>query len=160
MENFSITSRLTTKEYVKIMFIGLYKKPGYILATIFGLYFIITVILDYFGIVNLYTETPYLEIFYGIFLLLSPTLIVLISVRQFLSNPSFANDITYSFSEDGMTVQGLTFKGEFVWSHIIKQKEISNFLILYHTKKAGNFIDKTKLTLDQLQFIKTKVGSK
>ncbi len=59
-----------------------------------------------------------------------------------------------------MRVQGLTFKGEFVWAHIIKQKEIANFLILYHSKKAGNFIDKTKLTLDQLQFIKTKVGSK
>ena len=56
-----------------------------------------------------------------------------------------------------MTVQGLTFKGEFVWAHIIKQKEIGNFLILYHSKKMGNFINKTKLTSDQLQFIKTKV---
>ena len=160
MEKFSITSRLTTKEYAKIMFVGLYKKPGFILATLLGLYFVVTLILDYFNIVSFYTYTPYFEIFCGLFLLLAPTLIVIIAVRQFVSNPSFKNDITYTFSETGMTTQGLTFKGEFVWTHIIKQKEIGNFLILYHTKKAGNFIDKTKLTLDQLQFIKTKVGQR
>ena len=160
MENFSITSHLTTKEYVKIMFLGLYKKPGFILATFLGLYFVVTVILDYSNIVNFYTDTPYFEILCGLFFLLSPTFIVIISVRQFLSNPSCVNEITYTFSENGMRVQGLTFKAEFVWAHIIKQKEIANFLILYHSKKTGNFIDKTKLTLEQLQFIKAKVGSK
>ena len=142
------------------MFVGLYKKPGFILATLLGLYFMVTLILDYFNIVSLYTDTPYFEIFCGLFLLLAPTLIVIISVRQFVSNPSFKNDITYTFGETGMKVQGLTFKGEFVWTHIIKQKELGNFLILYHSKKAGNFIDKSKLTLDQLQFIKTKVGQR
>ena len=160
MEDFLITSRLTTKEYAKIMFVGLYKKPGFILATLLGLYFMVTLILDYFNIVSFYTDIPYFEIFCGLFLLSAPTLIVIISVRQFISNPSFQNDIIYTFSENGMTVQGLTFKGEFVWTHIIKQKEIGNFLILYHSKKVGNFIDKSKLTLDQLQFIKTKVGQR
>ena len=160
MEDFLIPSRLTTKEYAKIMFVGLYKKPGFILATLLGLYFMVTLILDYFNIVSFYTDIPYFEIFCGLFLLSAPTLIVIISVRQFVSNPSFQNDIIYTFSENGMTVQGLMFKGEFVWTHIIKQKEIGNFLILYHSKKVGNFIDKSKLTLDQLQFIKTKVGQR
>jgi hypothetical protein len=57
-------------------------------------------------------------------------------------------------------VQGLTFRGEFLWAHIIKQKEINKYLILYHSKKMGNFIDKTRLTADQLQFIKSKVRGK
>jgi hypothetical protein len=157
MENFSITSRLTTKEYAKIMFVGLYKKPGFILATLLGLYYMVTLILNYFNIANFYKDTPYFEIFCGLFLLVAPTLIVIIAVRQFISNPSFKNDITYTFSETGITVQGLTFKGKFVWAHIIKQKELGSFLILYHSKKAGNFIDKSKLTSGQLQFIKTKV---
>lgn len=160
MEDFSITTRLTTNRYARIMFVGLYKKPGFILATLLGLYFMVTLILNYFNIVSFYTDTPYFEIFCGLFLLLAPTLIVIISVRQFVSNPSFKNDIKYTFGETGMTAKGLTFKGEFVWTHIIKQKEIGNFLILYHSKKAGNLIDKTKLTLDQLKFIKTKVGER
>lgn len=46
------------------------------------------------------------------------------------------------------------------FSHIIKRKEINKFLILYHNKKFGNFIDKTKLTNEQLQFIKSKIKGK
>jgi hypothetical protein len=59
-----------------------------------------------------------------------------------------------------VTVQGLTFKSEFLWAHIIKQKESGKFLILYQTKKTGNFIDKSKLTAAQLAFIKSKIIQK
>lgn len=160
MEDFTITTRFTTKEYAKIIFVELYKKPGFILATLLGFYYEATVMLNYFQVISYYSATPYFEIFCGLFLLLAPTLIVIMSVRQFISNPSFQNDMKYTFSENGFTIKGLTFKGEFLWTHIIKQKELNNYLILYHTKKMGNFIDKRKLTLDQLQFIKTKVRQK
>ena len=158
MENFSITTRTTAKEYAKVMLIGLYKKPGFIIGTIAGLYLLTTVILDHFKIINYYADMPYFEFFCGLFLLLGPVLITLIATRQFNSNPSFHRDIKYIFSDKGMAVEGYTFKGEFLWAHIIKQKEISKFLILYHSKRMGNFIDKTKLTKDQLQFIKEKVN--
>ena len=160
MDDFSITTRLTSKDYSQVMFLGLYRKPVFILLTIFGIYLIGTSILDHFKIIDFYTDTPYLEIFGGLFLLLFPTLIVIIAVRQFLSNPGFQNEIKYTFSEDGVKVQGLTFKGEFLWAHIIKQKEINRFLILYHSEKMGNFIDKTKLTAEQIQFIKSKIKEK
>lgn len=58
--------------------------------------------------------------------------------------------MTYTFSENGVVIQGSTFKSEFLWEHIVKQKELDKFLILYHSKKFGNFIDKTKMTVDQL----------
>ncbi len=160
MEEFSITTRTTTKEYAKVMIIGLYKKPVFIVTTIYGLYLLITVILDHFKVMNYYFERPYLEIFGGLFLLLAPILITLIAVKQFTSNPNFQNNIKYTFGDNGITVKGQTFKAEFLWAHIIKQKEISKFLILYHSKKMGNFIDKTKLSAEQLQFIKSKVGQK
>lgn len=160
MDDFTIKTRLTTKEYRKVMFIGLYKKPAFIVATLLGLYLITTVVLDYLNIINYYSDIPLFEIICGTFLLLAPTLIVLIAVRQFTSNPSFQNDMTFTFGESGVAIQGLTFKSEFLWTHIIKQKELSKFLILYHNKKFGNFIDKTKLTTEQLNFIKSKVRQK
>lgn len=160
MENFTIKTCLSAKEYAKVLFVGLYKKPAFILATILGLYFATMVILDYLNLIDWFDEPPIFEIVCGIFLLLAPTLIVFIGVRQFTSNPSFQQDITYTFGDDGVAVQGLTFKSEFLWSHIIKQKELKKFLILYHNKKFGNFIDKTKLTADQVNFIKSKVTQK
>jgi hypothetical protein len=60
----------------------------------------------------------------------------------------------------GVAIKGLTFNSDFLWSHIIKQKESGKFLILYHSKKLGNFIDKTKLTQEQLAFIKSRVRKK
>ncbi len=158
MEDFSITTQLTARDYSKAMFVGFYKRPSILLMAVFGFYLVITVILNYFNIINFYSEIPYFEISGGLFLLLLPPVIVIIAVRQFLSNPSFQKEIKYTFTENGMLVQGLTFKGEFLWAHIIKQKEISNFLILYHSKKMGNFIDKRKLKSDQIKFIKSKVG--
>ena len=157
MNTFSVTTRLTTKEYVSVMFAGLYRKPVFILATLIGLYFATTIILDYLGIVDWYDNTPTFEIACGAFLLSAPAMIVLIAVRQFTSNPSFQNDITYTFSESGVACQGLTFKSEFSWAHIIKQKELGKFLVLYHNKKFGNFINKTQLSTDQLNYIKAKV---
>ena len=158
MEDFSITTRTTTKEYAKIMIVGLYKRPGFILTTIGGLFFLITATLNYLKIINYYTNSPSSDFLFGLLFLLAPTLLTLIAVRQFKSNPNFQNDIKYTFSENKMMVEGTTFKGEFLWTHIIKQKEIGKFLILYHSKRMGNFIDKTKLTSEQLQFIKSKVG--
>lgn len=158
MEDFSITTRTTTKEYATVMLIGLYKKPVFILTTIYGLYLLATIILNHFKVIIYYPEIPYLELFGGLFLFLAPVIITLMAVKQFTSNPSFRNNIKYTFSDNKMTVEGHTFKGEFLWAHIIKQKEISKFLILYHSKRMGNFIDKTKLTTEQLQFIKAKVG--
>jgi hypothetical protein len=159
MEDFSITTRLTSKDCTKVMLLGLYRKPGFIVATILGCYLIVTVILDHFKIITFYSDTPYFEFYCGLFILLAPALIVIMAVRQFLSNPNL-HETKYTFSENSMTVQGLTFKGEFLWAHIIKQKEINKFLILYHNKNMGNFIDKTKLTIDQLQFIKSKIKEK
>ena len=103
------------KDYSKVFFLGLYRKPVFIFLTVCGFYMIVTSILDHFKIINYYSDTPYLEIFGGLFLFLLPTLIVVIAVRQFLSNPSF-HEIKCTFSENGMTVQELTFKGEFIWA--------------------------------------------
>lgn len=142
------------------MYVGLYKKPVFILATLLGIYLETTVFLDYFKVIDYYTETPIYDIAIGTFLLLAPSLIVLISIRQFTSNPSFQNDMTYTFGDRGVAIKGLTFNSDFLWSHIIKHKELSKFLILYHSKKFGNFIDKTKLTEEQLEFIKSRVRKK
>lgn len=160
MEEFTITTRTTAKEYAKVMLIGFYKKPVFIILTIAGLYLLTTVMLVHLKIINYYTDTPYFEFFGGLFLLLVPILITLIAVRQFNADPSFQHNIKYTFGDKGMAVEGHTFKGEFLWAHIIKQKEISKFLILYHSKRMGNLIDKTKLTTEQLQFIKAKAGQK
>ena len=76
MEDFSVTTRVTTKDYSKVMLLGLYRKPVFILLAIFGIYMLGTSILDHFKLIDYYSDTSYLEIFGGLFLLLLPALIV------------------------------------------------------------------------------------
>lgn len=142
------------------MFIGLYKKPGFIIGTVVGLYLLITALLNYFKVIDFYAYSPFTDAILGLVLLSFPSLIVLLSVNQIKSNPNLLKDMTYTFTDTGMVVTGMTFKSEFSWEHIIKQKEIRQFLVLYHTKRFGNFIDKSKLNPDQLSFIKSKIRVK
>ena len=160
MEDFSVTMHMSAKEYSKVMYVGLYKKPTYIIATLLGVYFIATVVLNQLNIISYYSGFPYLELFAGLFALLFPTMIIRMALKHLRSNPSFNHDLTYTIGENGIIIQGLTFKGEFTWEHILKRQEIGKFLILNHNKKMGNFIDKTKLTDEQLQFIRSKVPAK
>jgi hypothetical protein len=158
--NFTITSKLNKSDYIKVMFIGLYRKPAFIFCTVFGIYLLTSVLLNYLNVIKFYQDTPWFEIFGGTFLVLAPSLIVLLSVKQFKANPSFQNDMVFTFSDEGMVVQGDTFKSEFSWQHIQKHRELGKFLILYHTNKFGNYIDKSKLSADQLIFIKAKTRKK
>ncbi|HEX5151727.1 MAG TPA: YcxB family protein [Parafilimonas sp.] len=160
MDDFTVTTKMTPKEYSRVMLTGLYKKTGFIIATIVGLIFLATSILNYFNVINYTTNTPGSDFLFGLLFLFSPILMTLIAVGQFKSNPNLQHEIRYTFNDNKMIVEGETFKGEFLWTHIIKQKEIGKFLVLYHSKRMGNFVDKTKLTPEQLQFIKSKVGQK
>jgi hypothetical protein len=154
MEDFSITTRMTGNEYSKATFIGLYRKPRIILAGIFG---IVLIILGGLEKNSLYSYEPSVEITIGVYFLLVPTISVLRSVKYFRSTPGVRDEITYTFNQSGYIVQGHTIKAEIQWTRIIKREEIGKFLILYLSNRVGNFIDKTKLTSGQLEFIRSKV---
>jgi hypothetical protein len=158
--DFSIISKLDERDYIKVMFIGLYKKTYYIIATIFGLCLLTVSILNYFNAISFEVYSPFTDAVLSLFLLLSPSIIVFFAVSQAKSNPSFLNEMTYTFTDAGISVTGLTFKSELLWEYIIKQQEIGKFLVLYHTKKFGSFIDKSKLTSEELLFIKSKIIKK
>ena len=160
MDDFTITTRITRNDYSKFMYAALYKRPLYILATLLALFLVVTVILNYIGVINLYTETPYFETITALFILIGPTIIVLVTSKGYVSNPSMQHDMIYTFKNDGISLQGHTFKSELSWKHIVKIRETKKYLLLYSSKKLGNFIDKSKLSAEQIQFIKSKIGKK
>jgi hypothetical protein len=160
MDDFTIITRFTKSDYTRFLYREIYKKPLIILATLVGLYLFVTSVLSYFQIENPYTKDPFFDLVLGIIILLGPTIMVFIAAKGYMSNPSLQHDVEYTFNNDGVNVQGLTFKSELMWAHIIKLKETKKFLILLSSKRLGNFIDKSKLTPEQIQFIKSKVPVK
>lgn len=157
MDDFTIRTKIIPKEYIQTMYIGMYKKPFVIIITLIGLFLITTVVLDHFHQINFYTERPTVEIGLGLFCLLIPSITIFQALKQIRSNKNLRDFITYTFGETGITAQAITYKAEFLWEHIIKQRELGKYLILYPNKAGGYFIEKSALTTDQLNFIKSKV---
>jgi hypothetical protein len=153
MEDFSITTRLSHREYSNAIFIGLYRRPATIIMGILG----VMILLLGLRIISFFDDISYVEIVIGLYLLLLPTIMTLRVLYLTRSNPKSLDERTYTFGEFGFKVLAPTSTSEFQWVHIIKRREIDKFLILYQSKHSGFFIDKTKLTSEQLEFIRSKV---
>lgn len=83
MEDFSIVTQLTIKDYRKAMLIGLYKRPITIFLAIVGVVFLSLAFKNYFY----YTQIQYFELIYGLFLIFYPFLILYFAIKQLKSNP-------------------------------------------------------------------------
>jgi hypothetical protein len=153
MEDFSITTRLSQRAYSKAIFKGLYRRPATIIMGILG----VMILLLGLRIIPFFDDISYIEIIIVLYLLLLPAITVLRFLYLTRSNPRSLDERTYTFGESGFKVLAPTCTSEFQWVHIIKKREIDKFLILYQSKHSGYFIDKTKLTSEQLEFIRSKV---
>jgi len=136
-----------------------YKRPVTIISTIIGVFAILFSILDLLHVVNCYDNPPYLQLFCGTFLILLPLFATYAVIKRFRSNPLFSGHLSYTFGESGYKLEGETFKSEFSWTNVIYLSETGKFLILHHSKISGHFVDKTKLTPEQMFFLRSKVRS-
>ena len=157
MEDFTIKTKITKAKYRKYLYGEMYKKPQFLLITAFGFFLLIYALINYFQPINTNNDIPYFDISAGIFMLLAPTILVIIAIKSHYSNPSLQNDIYYTFGDAGVTIKGTTFETKYQWAHILKVKETKYYLLLFCSNKLGNFIDKSQLTTTQMHFIKSRV---
>src|SRR6516225_5046185 len=106
MEDFSITTRLTEREYSRVLFILLYRKQGIVYTSIFGL----LIVLGGLKIIPFYSDATFLETLVGLYLLLLPTITVLRSLKEVRSTSGIQDEMTYTFNESGLIVQGSSHK--------------------------------------------------
>ncbi|HEU5052660.1 MAG TPA: YcxB family protein [Hanamia sp.] len=158
MQEFTVTTRITKTEYARIVFFGYYKQTGSILFTIFGLYLVIIAALTFLEITPYYSGSPSVDLIEGMIFLSIVPLNTWRAVRKYGSNGNFQKGVTYTFSENDIKVETENFKGEYLCAYFIKQKESGKYLIVSHPGGTGILIDKTALTAEQLQFIRSKVA--
>lgn len=157
---FSLTSRITKKDFIWCSFLETYRRPPFIMIGIFGLAMFVSGLLEVAGLISFHRSSVYSALFGGLFVVLIPLLLAWLTSVQLKSNPAMLKDMKYTFREDGYSVAGDTFSTDISWRHIIRQRESGKYIILYHNSNLGNFIDKTKMTAEQLAFVKGKVAGK
>jgi hypothetical protein len=65
--------------------------------------------------------------------------------RNYDKNPRYYNDVTYSFTEDSMTLEGKDFQNKVPWSSFYKIKEKDKWFLVYINRNQAHIIDKAQL---------------
>lgn len=148
------TTKLTFKEYLRVVYLLTFKKRIYILIfAIFSLYFILGVL--HFAI-NL--DTPILKIdspFQGIVLpFIVPSLLLLsiyFSAKKFYdSNKRIQEQISYSFIENKMIIEGESFTSESLLTQAHKIIEYKRFFLFYQSSLTFNILSKEQMTKSEI----------
>ncbi|HEY4150875.1 MAG TPA: YcxB family protein [Chitinophagaceae bacterium] len=150
---------MTKKEYGNFFYGALYKKPWTMVITFGGLALLLVAELEFSG--RLYVQgMPWVDLGLAVFLILSPSLTVLLAKKRFASSLDLSNDFRFTFGEDAIVVNTKTCDATLKLEHIIKVKETRQFLLLFAGAKSAYFIKRDRLTKEQIEFIKSKVVKK
>ncbi len=82
---------------------------------------------------------------------------VFIIIRSFLrlkfafnSNKKIQENISYSFSDEKICMEGETFSEDFMWNSIYKVKENKEWFLIYQSAQTMNMLPKKYFTKDQI----------
>jgi hypothetical protein len=157
MEPFTITTHLSRSEFSSLIFWKYIKRPVTIIFSIMGMITFLLAALDFAGIIDIYPDQPWLELFIGLTVMLLPFLASLRARKQYDSLKRLHSDINYTFSEDRILVKGDEFESSYSWNTLRKFEERPGYVLLYHSKISAEIIHRKSLTEDQVIYIKSKI---
>lgn len=152
----TIKTKISFKEYLKLMYYLTYRKGWTIYVSIIGLVMLVTGILSLLKISDLQSD-PTFALFFGAFAVIFLPISIYFSARKnFASNKRLQEEIEYKFIDGKMIVRGNSFSSELGLSETFKIEEIKNWFLVYQSKQTANFISKSDLSgqeLTELRFI-------
>ena len=153
MERFRVRFRIPISAYSKFVITQSYKRPFTIISVVIGISFLAI----YFTEPDKASLNP-MFLAGGFILIFIHAIMALLLIARVKKSPYFSEELIYEIGDDGISIVGKTFKGEYKWEHFILFREEAAFLILYQSKREVLFLMKTYLTYEQVRFIKSKNG--
>lgn len=155
-----ITTKITFKEYVRLMFILTYRKPLTAFVTFLGVYSLAAIVLFYSGYDSYFNEPSMIQIMLMIVLLvLIPFSVYYNAKKLFASQARIQEEIIYEFTDDKIKLTGESFNVEQTWEKTYKVVELKSWVLIYQSKLVANIIPK-KAFDDKLEEFRSLVRSK
>jgi len=149
-----ITTRVSLREYLKILFGLAYRKP--IMIFLLGLSFLLILwILFYFlNILNLPRPLFYQYLTVGLILIVQPLAIFLTIRRNYFSSNHLRESLEMEVTKTDFKIKGESFYLEVIWDKIFKIVEHSECFLIYQNNLSAIIILKKDLSQEQLIEIK------
>jgi hypothetical protein len=154
MNNFSITSQLKQKEYLKLNYLLLYSKAWIICLCAFAALFVLVSVVMYFthNYAIFDSDWYYYGVMFAVWGILIPVIPCATVLLTFKSNKLIQEVINYEFTEVGVNIAGESFTSTYQWRTFYKVKGINGWLLLYQSNRSAHVI---KLGTDGAEQIKT-----
>ena len=147
MTDFSITQKINSKDYTRLIFWLLYKNIGIILVSILASLSLIAFIIQFiiFPKELMDADDKSYAMFVIFMAILLPLFTYISSKRGFKSNQKIQEETTTEFSEQGVNQHGESFHTNYTWEKIYRVRIIPGWLLVYHSRVGFNPI---RLTID------------
>ena len=77
------------------------------------------------------------------------------SVRfAFSSNKNIQESITYTFTDEKISIEGETFDEDFAWNSVYKVKENKDWFLIYQSAQIMNMVPKKFFTKEQVSALR------
>lgn len=103
------------------------------------------------------TPTIYLLVAGIGFLTLLPALIYRKASMVYDSNPMVNQPVDYTFSEEGLRIQGKDLNAEVLWENVFLVAELRDAILMYYTSTIANPIPKRNFSEEELEALRQLV---
>ena len=138
-----IESKLTKKDYQKLLLLLTYRKPLMIVIVLIGLLSLILSVLFFLGVSVSFDKPPYFQMIFGFFVVIAMPIIVFRGAsKTFKSNLRMQEKMVYEFNQDRITITGESFNTEMDWEKVHKIQELRNWILIYQSNQVANILKK------------------
>jgi YcxB-like protein len=148
-----IATKLTEKEYQKLVLILAYRNRAIRFLAGLGLFLFAGMMFPLFGYLpflpykNTSNDTPYLPLLFAAYLVFGlPASVYFGAKKSYKTNLRIHEPITYELTDERLMITGQSFNGERDWSKTHMITELKGFFLIYETPKMMNIIPKSGMS--------------
>ena len=133
--------KMTLKDYRKLNFFLVYKRPMTIFLTFIGIINIFAFIMYLSGSTSSFLTNPVFNLIFGLIMtFLTPLSIFYSTKKSYATNKYMQSETEWTISDEKIKIKGKSFEGEYDWSNVYKIIKVSDWIIIYKDRIIGNFI--------------------
>ncbi|MEO6151171.1 MAG: YcxB family protein [Mucilaginibacter sp.] len=146
----TIHTKLAFKDFLGLQFLLVYKKPAFIVLSMFGLGMLCFSVLYFLGFWQKGSLPVFQLLFSAFTLIFLPFSIYRSAINQFKANSHLQEALTYTFGQREVEIKGETFISFLPWSKTYMVEELSTWILIYQDNRVLNVIPKRFVTESEL----------